>query len=126
MNIPALNTTAGASVPLAHNASANAAAATVVAGGAKPEGQRVTPPSAAQETGPSREQLESAVKAANDFVNGINNSIQFSLDKETGTPVIKVVDKVTKEVVRQIPSEEMLTIAKALDTVKGLLLHQKA
>ena len=53
-------------------------------------------------------------------------NVTISLDDDTGITVVKVVDKNTKEVVRQIPSEEMLAIAKALDTVQGLLVRQKA
>ena len=74
----------------------------------------------------SREQLKEAVKATNDFVSLVNNAVEFNLDDDTGITVVKVVDKNTKEVVRQIPSEEMLAIAKALDTVQGLLVRQKA
>lgn len=74
----------------------------------------------------TRDQLKEAVKATNDFVSLVNNAVEFSLDDDTGITVVKVVDKNTKEVVRQIPSEEMLAIAKALDTVQGLLVRQKA
>lgn len=74
----------------------------------------------------SREQLNSAVKATKDFVGTVNSSLEFSVDDDTGSTVVKILDKETKEVIRQIPSEEMLSIAKALDTIKGLLLHQKA
>ena len=79
---------------------------------------------AANET--SRDQLVTAVKATQDFVNAINSSLEFSIDEDTGTSVVKIVDKETEEVIRQIPSAEMLSIAKALDTIKGLLFHQKA
>lgn len=80
--------------------------------------------SATNET--SRDQLEMAVKATQDFVGSINSSLEFSIDEDTGTSIVKIVDKETEEVIRQIPSEEMLSIAKALDTIKGLLFHQKA
>lgn len=73
-----------------------------------------------------REALEKATKEMNDFVAPINNAIQFALDEDTGTTVVKVIDVATKDVIRQIPSEEMLSIAKAIDKVKGLLVHQKA
>ncbi len=75
---------------------------------------------------PSREQLEDAVKATNDFLKPINNGIQFSLDDDTGKTIVKVIDLATKDVIRQFPSEEMLSIAKAIDQMKGLLVHQKA
>ncbi len=73
-----------------------------------------------------REQLEDAVKQINDFLKPVNSAIQFSLDDETGTTVIKIVDTATKEVLRQVPSEEMLRIARALDKIAGVLIQQKA
>lgn len=85
-----------------------------------------TSPDATQNAQSAPEQLKAAVKAANDFVSLVNNSLEFNVDKDTGMTVVKVIDKNTNDVIRQIPSEEMLAIAKALDTVKGLLLQQKA
>ncbi|MBS1189598.1 MAG: hypothetical protein H6R10_1390 [Rhodocyclaceae bacterium] len=73
-----------------------------------------------------REQVEEAVRQIKDFVQPINDSIQFSLDEDTGITVVKVVDLQTKEVLRQIPSEEAINIAKTLDKLKGLLIHSKA
>ena len=74
----------------------------------------------------NRDQLNAAVKATQEFVGSINSSLEFSVDDDTGTSVVKIVDKDTKELIRQIPSAEMLSIAKALDTIKGILFHQKA
>lgn len=70
--------------------------------------------------------VEQAVKEVNEFVQPINNALSFSLDQESDKMVVKVIDQGTKEVIRQIPSEEMLALAKALDTMKGLLVQQKA
>lgn len=75
---------------------------------------------------PSDDQLQSAVKAANDFIQPFNGNLQFSIDKDTGTTVVKVIDIATKEVIKQFPSEEMLSIAKGLDQLTGLLVKQKA
>ncbi len=72
------------------------------------------------------EQLQEAVQATNAFVKPINSEIQFSIDKETGTTVVKVTNVATREVIRQIPSEEMLNIARALNKIQGLLLKQQA
>ena len=85
--------------------------------------QSVTQPQKAQA---NRQELEDAVKQVNDFLKPINNSIQFNLDDDTGKTVVKVIDLATKDVIRQFPSEEMLSIAKALDKMKGLLIQQKA
>lgn len=73
-----------------------------------------------------QEDVEQAVKEVNEFVQPINNALSFSLDQESDKMVVKVIDQGTKEVIRQIPSEEMLALAKALDTMKGLLVQQKA
>lgn len=79
-----------------------------------------------EKTEASRQQLEEAVKAVNDFLQPINNSLQFNIDDETGKTIVKVVDATTNELIRQFPSEEMLSIAKAIDQMKGLLIQQKA
>ncbi|MCX7178486.1 MAG: flagellar protein FlaG [Proteobacteria bacterium] len=53
--------------------------------------------------------------------------LQFSVDHTSGRSVIRITDPSTNEVIRQIPSEEALQIAKGLDQFqKGLLLHSKA
>ncbi|MDD2741878.1 MAG: flagellar protein FlaG [Rhodocyclaceae bacterium] len=84
--------------------------------------QAVTSTSKAEAT---RQEVEDAVKSVNDFLKPINDSIRFSVDDETGISVIKVIDLTTKDVIRQFPSEEMLSIAKAIDQMKGLLVQQK-
>ncbi len=78
-----------------------------------------------QEERASLQQLVEAADAVNEFIKITNNSLQFSVDSDTGVSFIKVVDTSTNEVIRQIPSDEMLAIAKALDSLKGLLVHQK-
>jgi flagellar protein FlaG len=73
-----------------------------------------------------KQQLEAAVKAVQEFTRPMAGNLEFSLDDETGKTIVKVVDSTTKELIRQIPSEEMLEIARALDRLQGLLVRQKA
>jgi flagellar protein FlaG len=40
--------------------------------------------------------------------------------------VVKVVDAQTKELIRQIPSEEVLAVARNLERIKGFLLSETA
>jgi len=70
--------------------------------------------------------LEEVVKAVNDFVKPFNDTLSFSIDEDTGTTVVKVIDTETDTVIKQMPSEEMLALAKALDQLQGLLVKQKA
>ncbi|POZ62634.1 flagellar protein FlaG [Chromobacterium alticapitis] len=71
-------------------------------------------------------QLQESVSQLNNAASVYNSSLQFSVDKDTDTTVVKVVDKENNKVIRQIPSEEALRIAKAIGDFKGLLLKDKA
>lgn len=53
-------------------------------------------------------------------------SLEFSVDTDTNRIAVKVVDNETRELVRQIPMEEMLALAKAMNQLQGLLLRTKA
>lgn len=75
---------------------------------------------------PDREELQDAARRISDFVSPLNDSIQFSVDDKSGRMVIKVIDSQTDEVLRQIPSEEALSIASALDKLQGLLIKSQA
>jgi flagellar protein FlaG len=48
------------------------------------------------------------------------------MDKDIGRTIVKVVDKVTAEIIRQIPSEEMLALARSTGRLKGVLVNDKA
>ena len=80
---------------------------------------------------PSPAQVAHAVKQVNDsFVQkGQNLYASIEKDKETGINVVKLLDKNTKEVVRQYPSKEMVAIAAAITQYqesKGQLLDVSA
>lgn len=75
---------------------------------------------------PSLAQVTEAVHNINKSLEVLKQDLQFTVDRDSNRTVVKVVDQKTKEIIRQIPSEEAMEIAKALDTVKGLLIRQKA
>ena len=58
--------------------------------------------------------LKQAVSQLNDFVQNMQRDLQFSLDKDSGTMVVKVIDTKSEKVIRQIPSEETLRLARSL------------
>ena len=74
----------------------------------------------------SVQQVESAVSKISDFVQNFQRDLQFSVDKDSDRLVVKVVDSETQEVIRQIPSEEMLRIARSLDSSESLILREQA
>lgn len=81
---------------------------------------------ALEKTEASPEELASALEKIEKFVSVTASDILFSIDKESGSTIIKVIDSSTQEVIRQIPSEEMLEISRALDQLQGLFLKNKA
>jgi uncharacterized FlaG/YvyC family protein len=56
-----------------------------------------------------------AVRAINASGNlGNDQELVFSLDRQTRRPVIKIVNRITSEVLRQIPNERVLHLAEDL------------
>jgi len=71
--------------------------------------------------------LSSAVSTLKDYVQNIQRDLEFSVDKELNRVIIRVYDSETQEVIRQIPAEEMLKLARQLARAEeGLLLDAKA
>lgn len=69
--------------------------------------------------------LEDAVKKINDFIAPTLQTIQFSIDQESGRLVVKVIDTATQKILRQMPNEVALNVAKTLDGLKGLIVSLK-
>ena len=54
-----------------------------------------------------------------------NTEAQFEIDKDTRMVIVKIKDKDTGEVIRQIPPEVVVKIAKTIDEFLGLLLDER-
>jgi flagellar protein FlaG len=75
---------------------------------------------------PSAEQLKQATDLINKAIQSMSSNIEFTVDQDTHSVIVKVIDTSTNEVIRQIPNVETLAIAKALDSLQGLIIRQKA
>lgn len=86
------------------------------------------PPAARQNETDDAAKVEKAVNQVNQFVQSLSRDLQFMVDDDSGRTVIKVLDTETKEVIRQIPPEELLRIATYLTDNHGasLLLKEQA
>jgi flagellar protein FlaG len=74
-----------------------------------------------------RAQIESAVKRLNEYVQSIQRGLKFDYDEEVSQTVITVVDRSTNEVIRQIPDEVALELARSLSADSTFsLLNVKA
>lgn len=62
-----------------------------------------------------RQQLENAADKVNEYAKQQKREVRFSVDQELGLPVVKVVDSSRDVVVRQIPSEVVIRLARNLE-----------
>jgi len=72
------------------------------------------------------ETMKQIASNINDFLKSSSSNLQFMVDVDTKKVVVRVVDSETNQLIRQIPSEEMVAISKALDQMTGLLVKQTA
>lgn len=70
--------------------------------------------------------VEQAVERLKQFVSTADADINFAIDSNSGVSVVKIVDRSTKDIIRQIPSEEAISLAMALDKLQGLFVREKA
>ena len=75
--------------------------------------------------------LAKAIEDLQNFVDKLGRDLNFKLDDQLDRTIITVRDVNTNQVVRQIPSEEMITIARQINDSlseirKGLLMKDSA
>ena len=83
------------------------------------------PITAERQAKPEPEEVKEAVKDIQDFVNTVTTDLRFTVDKETGRTIVSVVDSKTHQVVRQIPTEDIMKIARNIDRMQGLLFSDR-
>jgi flagellar protein FlaG len=111
---------AGTSAPSTAAAAAVAAARPVMAGRGKEVAQsgQDLPVEHEAESPPD---INAAVRRLNQLMADRQRNLAFHVDEASGRTVITVLDATTSAVVRQIPSEEVLVLARALELERGLV-----
>jgi len=102
--------------PVSRNDPLRAAADAATAGKASSAGGENLPP-------PEPETLDvaKAVERLNELSQSARRNLHFRVDEQSGRTVITVVNTATAEIVRQIPAEEVLAVARAFEAAGGLL-----
>ncbi|MBU3558474.1 flagellar protein FlaG [Polynucleobacter sp. Nonnen-W13] len=96
--------------------------AAVVAAAASTE---IRPSNVNQVMQPTRETVARAAEQMQKFVSSMGRNLNFAIDGDTGYHIVRVTNPETGEVVRQLPSEEMLRLAHSLTQISALV-NQKA
>jgi flagellar protein FlaG len=86
---------------------------------------------ASRPLGVSEQQLGEAAEEIQEFLKTTQSDLHFSVDKDTGGVVFKIINASTREVIRQVPSEEVLAMARKLrqlshaSEASGVLMDEK-
>ena len=82
-----------------------------------------------QETGKNLEDIQRAVdsmkKKLEKLKEIIRGEAEFEIDRKTGMVIVKIKDRNTGEIIRQIPPEVVVKIAKVIEEFLGLLLDER-
>lgn len=71
---------------------------------------------------PNQDKLDQAVSRLRDYVQSMQRDLHFQVDDGSGRMVIKVIDRKTQEVVRQIPEQVVLDLAQKLNAHEPIQL----
>jgi flagellar protein FlaG len=71
-----------------------------------------------------KEAAETAMKDIQHFISSQERSVRISKDDSTGHMIVKLVDPNTGEVIRTLPSEELLRLARTFEMLGNKMVHQ--
>jgi flagellar protein FlaG len=74
----------------------------------------------------TRETVAKAAEQIQQFVQSMGRNLNFSIDETSGYHVVRVVNPDTGELVRQLPSEELLKISRDFQRLNNALVSQRA
>ncbi len=69
--------------------------------------------------------LRELVDKLSQTIGTTGQQVQFSIDQDTNRTVLRVTDAESGAVLRQIPGDEALSMARILDRMQGILIRQK-
>lgn len=75
---------------------------------------------------PPKSSLEKALESVNESLKAWATGVRFEMDKDAQQLVISIVDNSSGEVIKTIPSEAMLRIAKMIVQLQGAGVDTKA
>lgn len=88
-------------------------------------GQSAATQQPAAETEPPREAVAQAVGEVNAFLASSNSHVQFQVHEASQRMMVEVIDDKTQEVVKTIPSKELLDLAAKIGELVGTLIDRR-
>ncbi|RTR39332.1 flagellar biosynthesis protein FlaG [Shewanella canadensis] len=81
---------------------------------------------ASEEPKLNEEELQNLVEDLSSMMSVMRKGLAFKIDEHSGTNVVSVMDIESGDLIRQIPNEEALKLARKLTEVTGLLMQTEA
>lgn len=72
-----------------------------------------------------KERLDGIIEGMNEFLQPSNTSLKFELHEKLNEYYVTIVDDITHEVVKEIPSKKMLDMYAAMTEFVGLMVDKK-
>lgn len=69
--------------------------------------------------------LEQALTRVREVFKKADSRLEFTVDPDLDRVIVKILDADSGTVIRQIPQQEVIDLAKRLETPTGLLMHHK-
>jgi flagellar protein FlaG len=85
----------------------------------------VQPRRALQKEKRSAEEIKKDLEGINNQLRIANRSIQFSIDEGSHDIVVRVVDKESGEVIREVPPESVIRLRERMAEISGLLVEEE-
>jgi flagellar protein FlaG len=73
----------------------------------------------------AKKRLDQAIRIMNERMEDGGRGLAFKQDSSLNRPVVTVTNQETGEVIRQIPNEVVIRMARSIDQTKGNLLNAK-
>jgi flagellar protein FlaG len=73
-----------------------------------------------------RDAAETAMKDIQHFISSQARSVRISKDETSGHMIVQLVDPDTGEVIRTLPSDELLRLARSFEMLGNKMVHQVA
>ena len=74
----------------------------------------------------TKEKLEQAAARVKEVLRGTTSRLEIEIDSDLNKAVIRILNGESGEIIRQIPAQELLDLAKHLGEPKGLLVRERA
>lgn len=86
---------------------------------------QAAPAQPGQSREPSLEEVKRATQQVQQVVQAKVSNLQFAIAQDQGQTIVRLMDKLSGEVILQIPSKAMVAIADQIDKTVGMFVRQK-